>query len=238
MQYAEVTAYLDDLVRVVRRRLGPDLRAVLLIGSAATGAYVRGLSDLDVAVICAGRLQEQARHGLAGDLSHERLPCPARKLELVVYRADEVAAPSRQPRFELDLNTGEGLHRVSFDPDSETGRHWFLLDLAAARKHGRALLGPRPEEIIGEIPRAWLLEALVESLDWHDAHEPESENARLNACRAWRYALEGAWSSKPAAAAWARERGGDPSSPEVVGRAREAVTRALAGERRGPGAPA
>jgi predicted nucleotidyltransferase len=73
---------------------------VVAIGSWALGDYVPGVSDLDVAVVT---------DGAAPDLDpvrHAALPCPARKLELVVYSADQAAAPTRDLRFVLDLNTG------------------------------------------------------------------------------------------------------------------------------------
>src|SRR5205814_604480 len=108
-----------------------------------------------------------------------------------------------------NLNTGPGTEeRISLDPAAEPG-HWFVVDLAIARSHARPILGPLPAALIGSIPRTDVLAALTDSLDWHSEHEGSSANAVLNACRAWRYALTGAWSTKTAAAEWALERGAD-----------------------------
>ena len=43
-----------------------------------------------------------------------------------------------------------------------------------------------------------------------------SANNVLNACRAWRYAEEGVWSTKGASATWARERFTVPSLIEAA----------------------
>ncbi len=59
------------------------------------------------------------------------------------------------------------------DPNPGSGDHWYVIDLAIAREHGRALLGPPPSELIGEIPREEILAALDASDRWHAEHEAE-----------------------------------------------------------------
>jgi hypothetical protein len=111
----------------------------------------------------------------------------------------ERPAPDVQP--ELNVNTGPGEHSVE-PADS----FWFVLDLALAREQGRALLGPPPSDLIGEVPRSMALDALRQSLAWHAREEPGSSNSALNAYRALRYAEEGVWASKPEAEQWGRGR--------------------------------
>ena len=193
-----VAAYLRAVVERLRSLLGDELVAVWLIGSGAAGGFEPEASDVDVIVVVRGTLGQDAKRRLAQELSDERLPCPARKLELVVYTREQVASPDREPRFELNLGS----------PVPEPS-HWFLLDLAGARATGRTLLGPAPGALLPELPRDWILDALLDSLDWHAAEEPVGPNAVLNAARAWQYAEQGAWSSKPDAAAWASARSGD-----------------------------
>jgi Domain of unknown function (DUF4111) len=72
-----------------------------------------------------------------------------------------------------------------------------------------ALVGPPGHQRVAPIPRAWLLDALVDALAWHAANEPAPQQTVLNAARAWRYAAEGVWSSKDAAAGWALARAED-----------------------------
>jgi hypothetical protein len=193
-----------DYVTQLAGRVGAA-RAVYLIGSAALGAYEAGRSDLDVLVVVDAPLSPQERDGIVARCSHDALPCPARKLELVVYTAEQVAAPARDQRWELNLNTGAGepLH-AGADPAAEPW-HWFVLDLAQAREHAVALHGPPAAELIGEVPRELALEALGDAVAWYARNEP-GEPAFLAAARAWRYVEEGAWSSKRAALGWAIQR--------------------------------
>ncbi len=55
------------------------------------------------------------------------------------------------------------------------------------------------------------LDALEDSLEWHADHETLTHYSVLNACRSWRYAEKGVWSSKEEAAEWARSRTEDPT---------------------------
>jgi len=142
----EVESYLNALVERLCGALGERLVAVWLIGSAAMGAYRPGESDLDVAVVVTGP---------PIDVDVGDLPVPATKLELVFY----------------DEEMG-----VLLDPNPGSGDHWYVIDLAIAREHGRALFGPEPAELIAPIPRAAVLSALERSDRWHAEHEPDSAN--------------------------------------------------------------
>lgn len=199
---------MDDAARVYLHELAarlPEARAVYVIGSAAMGGYEPGRSDLDVLVAVDAPLDGAARDAIVARCSHDALPCPARKLELVVYTAAQLATPSRGQRWELNLNTGadEPLH-AGADPAAEPW-FWFVLDLAQARDHAVPLRGPPAHELIGEVPRTLALEALADCIAWYARHQP-GEAAFLAAARAWRYVEEGVWSSKRDALRWARQR--------------------------------
>lgn len=176
----------------------PAARAVYLTGSAALGAYVPGRSDLDVMVIADAPVDAA---GIAARCSHAALPCPARKLELVVYTPEQVSEPSRDQRWELNLNTGAEEQHVGTDPDAEPW-FWFVLDLALAREHGVALHGPPPAEVIGPAPREVVLAAQADAVAWY-AHNEPGEGALLAAARAWLYAEEGRFAGKREALQWA-----------------------------------
>jgi Domain of unknown function (DUF4111) len=202
--------YLAALTGRLRAALGPDLLAVYLIGSGVLGDYVPGTSDLDVMAVCAAPLAPAAKAAMIAPLWQRALPCPARGLELVVYAAAAVRAPGPRVPFEVNLNTGSRMAaHVSFDPAEESS-HWFLLDVAIAREHGRPLAGPPPGELLGPVAREHALAALRVSLAWHAEHESVGANTVLNACRAWRYAETAAWSSKRDAGRWALAAGIEP----------------------------
>jgi Domain of unknown function (DUF4111)/Nucleotidyltransferase domain len=208
------------LVAGLRSVLGADLVAVVLGGSAALGAYEPGRSDLDVLAVTEGELGEPRARRLAAALSHAALPCPARKLELVVLRRAAAAGEPGAPAFDLNLNTGaDRADHVGLEPGDEPA-HWFVIDRAIARARGRTLYGPAPSDVLLAVPRGDLIAALRASLDWHQAHEADSPDAVLNACRGWRWARTGRWTSKERAGEWARGRMSDPSVVDAALRAR------------------
>jgi Domain of unknown function (DUF4111) len=225
-------SYLKAVVERLSQRLGGELHAVVLGGSAVLGAYEPGRSDLAVIAVCASPLPPTLARDLARALSHRALPCPARRLELVLMTRAAAGGDPEAAAFELNLNTGaDGSDHVGLDPGAEAA-HWFVVDRSIARARGRALFGPAPRDVLAPVPRGDLLAALGDSLDWHAAHEPASPDSVLNACRAWRWTRTGRWTSKRAAAEWARERMSDPGAVDAALAAR------ATGEALDPGAVA
>lgn len=199
------------VARVLRELLGDDLVAAYLIGSGALGGVSAAQSDVDVVAVCAAPPAGDVERALVARLGELAMAWPLRGLEFVLYTRAAVAAPARVPRWELNLTVGPGMdHHQARDPAADPP-HWFVLDLDILRGHGRTLTGPPPAELVGPLPRRWVLEAIRESLLWHGEHEPNLSQSVLNACRGWRFTEEGVWSSKRDAAAWARPRTGDPA---------------------------
>jgi len=156
---------------------------------------------------------------LVARLRHESLPCPARLLELVVYKEDTARSMSATADFELNLNTG-----ASTPPAVQTrrarggiARHWFPIDRSVLSQAGVAVSGPPAERVFASIPRVELLPVVADSVRWHRDHLAESGDTVLNGCRSLRYAVTGRWSSKPTAGRWAAEHGF--ASAELVTRA-------------------
>jgi len=206
----DVRGYLDAVTARVRSELGQSLTAVTLVGSAGAGWFEPGASDLDVAVVVRRPLDRDRARSLADGLSHSRLPCPARRLELVVYARGVLAEPGPTIPFELNRNTGPGISdHVGLERDAEAA-HWFLLDLSIARERSMPLYGPPVRSLLGEIPRPLVIDALRTALDWYATSEPDPASTILAACRSWHYAEEGEWVSKRDAAEWATARLDDP----------------------------
>jgi hypothetical protein len=219
-----VEAYLAELTRRLADALGGDLLGVYLLGSAAMGADVPGVSDLDVWALVRAPVPLATKRALVQRVDQAALPGPARGLELVVARL----GPGGQPVVELNLNDGPHMERrVALDASREP-RHWFVLDAAIGREHGRALAGSAPRDAFPPVPRPAQLAAIADSLEWYAAHEPDNRKAVLTATRGWRYALEGRWSSKEEAARWAaaRRRHWAPAIERALaGRARRSFNR-------------
>ncbi|KAF6767581.1 protein of unknown function DUF4111 [Kalmanozyma brasiliensis GHG001] len=212
----EVDAYLAELVKRLQDLLADRLVGIYLFGSASYDACEHGRSDLDVQAVVKDPLDAADKQAIVDRLTHKALPCPATKLEFVVYAQSTVHPANRHPRFELNLNTGSRqADHVSFDPANESS-HWFLLDIALGRQLGRSLFGLLTRDAFAAIPRRWILEAIADSLKWHQANELASPNSVLNACRGWRYAVTGSFSSKVEGADWAMQQAG---VPDVIGSA-------------------
>jgi hypothetical protein len=204
------------LVKRLIDHLGDQLVGVYLFGSASYDAFEPGLSDLDVQAIVKTTLSTTEKQAIISRINQASLPCPATKLEFVVYAQDSVNPASRHPRFELNLNTGPNQSdHVSLDTAQEAS-HWFLLDIAMGRQLGRCLYGLPIDQAFGEIPRSCILDGIADSLAWHAANEANSANSVLNACRSWQYMISGDFSSKVNGGNWALQQEG---CPDVVGKA-------------------
>ena len=194
----------------LRRLLGDDLVGAWLIGSGALGGAVAESSDLDLVAVCAHAPSGDLIQQLVAALTEEAMTWPVRGLEFVLYPRAVVTSASRSPQFALNLNVGPRMPlHLSTNAAAEPA-HWFVIDLAILREHGLVLHGPPAHELVAPIPRRWLLDALGNGLAWHAANEPALHQSVLNAGRAWRFAAEGVWSSKDAAAGWVLARTEDP----------------------------
>lgn len=207
----DVQRYLDEMVKRLTHHLKDQLVGVYLFGSAGYDAYQPGLSDLDVQAIVKSPLETSEKEAIIYRLTQQNLPCPATKLEFVVYAQGSVNPANRHPAFELNLNTGpyQSGH-ISLDPANESS-HWFLLDIAMGRQLGRCLYGADLAEAFGAIPRRWVLKGMADSLAWHQANEATSTNSVLNACRSWRYIATGEFCSKLEGANWAMKQDNCPA---------------------------
>ncbi|HET6875076.1 MAG TPA: aminoglycoside adenylyltransferase domain-containing protein, partial [Acidimicrobiales bacterium] len=92
--------------------------------------------------------------------------------------------------------------------------------LELTRRHGIAILGAGPRDLIGAVPEELLLGACRDELaEWasYEAHW-SLPGGVLAACRAWWFWEEGGLGSKIAAAAWALVRA-DPADAVLIERA-------------------
>jgi Domain of unknown function (DUF4111) len=205
----QVRAYVLHLVERLQAHLGADLLGAYLVGSAALGGFVPGRSDIDAQAVCAEPLTRARKERLVGALAHPTLACPTRGCEFVLYSRAAVADPASGGAYEINLNSGPRMaFHVSYEPAADPA-FWFVLDRAILREHGLRLVGPEPRELVAPMPRPRLCQALLAALRWHAEHDRPGADSILNACRAWRFAEEGRWSSKVEAAAWARTRTGE-----------------------------
>jgi hypothetical protein len=201
----EVSGYLDRLVGELRLVLGDRLSGVYGLGSLALGDFRPGRSDIDVYVVVDRPLDEGVKLSVAAACRHRRLPCPARKLEMVLVCAAVAAAGAAAPDWELNLNTGEGQpDHVGLDPAAEP-RHWFVVDLAVAHQCGLTLFGPRPQSLIAAPAPADVRAAQRDVVTWYARHGDEAEVVAA-ACRAWHWRETGMFVPKRPAIEWAAQQ--------------------------------
>jgi predicted nucleotidyltransferase len=202
----EIARFGDRVAGALARILGDDLVGVYFVGSVALGGYVPGESDVDIAAVSGSALSEEQKRNVASAIVEVSAVCPARGVELTLYRRDVAGAPPDGADFEVNANGGPRMATaVHLDATTEQG-FWYVLDRAIAHRSGVVISGPPPRTVFVDVPRRTLLEAMSESMAWHRAYEKATLYSVLNACRAWRFAEEDVLGSKLDGATWARAR--------------------------------
>ena len=207
----DVSAFGDDLVRLLQSSLGDAFVGAYFVGSIALGGYVCGESDVDVVAVCERAVADETRQALASELLGLSARCPARGLEFTLYRIEVASSPSESADFEVNVNGGPRMESSVHVAADEEPRFWYVIDRAIAHRLGVFIAGPRAADVFADASRAKLLEMMGESMRWHRRHERATLYSVLNACRAWRFAAEDVLDSKLAGAAWARSRWPNPS---------------------------
>lgn len=225
--------YATDVAAALAGVLGPDLTGVYLHGSAVLGGFDARRSDVDILVVSEGAMTAGQQTAAAEALSEERLPCPAAGLELSVVTLAAARHPAARPAFELHVTT-EPEDRKVVDGHGHGGDPDLVLHFAVCRAAGRLLgLGRPADQVFAPVPGELVRAQLAAELHWatglrSGAELYPGEYAVLNACRAWRYAVDGTLVSKVDGGEWALSR--------VPGPDRELIATALARQRCQPAA--
>jgi streptomycin 3"-adenylyltransferase len=194
------SAYLESLTSAAADVLGDDLVGVYPHGSLVLGGWRAERSDIDVLVVVERALTSAEQSALAAAWSPEALPCPAVGLELSVVLRSVAARPVARSPFELHVTTAP-LDAKVVDGHGHPGDLDLVLHFAICHALGH--------EVFAEVPRPLILAQLVDELTWAVEHAA-AEYAVLNACRAWRFAVDGSLVSKVDGGRWAEERLDEP----------------------------
>jgi hypothetical protein len=207
--------YAADIGAALADVLGPDLIGAYLHGSAVLGGFDVRRSDVDVLAVSRDAMTAAQQAATAAALSQERRPGPARGLELSVVTLAAARHPVARPAFELHLTTGPEDSKV-IDGHGHGGDPDLVLHFAVCRAAGR-LLGPgQPaDQVLAPVPAGLVRSQLAAELSWAAQQSP-GEYAVLNACRAWRFATDGALVSKVAGGEWALSRVARPDQELIV----------------------
>ena len=225
------------VLALLDRSLGNGVVAVILHGSAVASG-LRPESDLDLLVVVRRPLTAAQRGTLIRGLleasrSRDR-PALPRHLEVTLVVEDDVRPWRYPPRLEFQYGDWwrsafeEGVDAPWTSPNPD-----LAIVLSAARSTGRALVGPRPADVLDPVPRADLdaaLRAVVPDLlvDLVD----DTRNVLLTLARIVRTLETGAIEPKDAAAdAVAQDlaaAGVDPGVVAALGRAADGYRGAVA----------
>lgn len=215
------------LVAEQRHALGERLWAVYPFGSAATGAFEAGVSDVDTVAVLATDPTDDDVAALAA--MHEKLveaaPGWNDRIEVDYISARALANFRTGSWPAARISPGEPFHRIQID------KQW-VLDWYHVRRSGVALYGPPPDVFVPPISHEEFVQAVREQLsEWahitRDMKQGRRAYAVLTLCRALRVCRTGEYVSKKEAAEWAAAE-----VPEF----RELVSDALRHYRFGPAA--
>jgi hypothetical protein len=198
---------LDRLLPALRDALGDDLIGIYLYGSAVSGDFDPGVSDVDLVVVTRREVEDldlvtldQVHRGAVA-----RSPAWSDRVELVYVSAATLASFRTSSGQLAVISPGEPFHVTG--PVSDWLQNWYLV-----RREGIALSGPPPADVVPRIARSEYLEAIAGYLRYlrDQGLEDLSPNALaytvLSACRAACTIEAGRPCSKQKGAAWVRGR--------------------------------
>jgi len=212
---ADVRAFVERVVDVLRAELGDSLAGVYLHGSLATGCCYRPKSDVDLLVVVHERMDAHARRRLSERLLQLSDARPTTgDLELSVVLERHARAFTHPSPYELHFGDSlkDAIRHGTADYDAVDRRD---RDLAAhctvARARGVALVGPPASEMFGPVRPEDFLDAVLHDFAWiaEGDHILESPfYAVLNACRVLQLLADGpaTVANKEEGALWALAR--------------------------------
>jgi hypothetical protein len=204
---ASFSRELDALTDAIRGVLGDDLVGLYLYGSAVTGGFDAGVSDLDLAAVTG---PEVAALDLAGlermhDRFEEERPEWSNRVE-VVYIGQSTLASFRTSTGSLAaINPGEPFH-IRDDRAVEWLQNWYLV-----RETGRPLIGPPASQVVPAVAWSEFVAATVRYADEVGRRSRADAGGTLaytvlTLCRALRTVQTQTPGSKQDGAGWVRDR--------------------------------
>jgi hypothetical protein len=191
------------------RRLGAvfpdgDLVGVYVHGSVALGGFSPARSDVDVLVVTRHGYDEGEQKAIGDALRRNAEPCPGQALELSVITAATARDLGGCP-FEVHVGGGDVMIGAGHPGDGD-----LVLYAEVCRRSAVVAVGAPPGEVFGRVPVERLRAAIRTELAW-GLREAPFEYAVTNACRARRFAVDGALVSKLDGTFWYLDQHpGDP----------------------------
>ena len=197
-----LTRLLDGQTHV----LGVDLLGSYLFGSAVTGDFEPGVSDVDTVAVLRSDVTAAQLSGL--ERLHleigEEMPQWHDRVEVVYLASRALRTFRTEPSPAARISPGEPFHAIEVD-------HRWLIDWYQLREVGTALCGPPAASLVPIISRDEYVEAVREHMlawpDWASGFSTQGAQAYaiLTMCRGLRTWRTGEHVSKREAARWACE---------------------------------
>jgi hypothetical protein len=203
-----VSDFAGAVTSTLRDALGDDLVGLYLYGSAVSGGFDPGVSDVDLVAVTAaevGALDTDAL-GRMHDQLTDRYPDWNDRLEIVYIGRDTLASFRASPGRLAVISPGESFH-VREELAAEWLQNWYLV-----RETGICLHGAEAAAVVPPIAWAEYVAATVRYADELRARSRHGAGARdvaytiLTMCRALRTVRTHTQSSKQEAADWTREQ--------------------------------
>jgi streptomycin 3"-adenylyltransferase len=224
-----VTEPLRNPITAYGRRLGAvfpdgDLVGVYVHGSIALGGFRPDRSDVDVLVVTRWTYGEADQRGIGDALLRNADPCPGTGLEVSVI-TEATARDLGGCPFEVHVGDGTVVTGAGHPGDPD-----LILYAEVCRRSAVVAIGAPAGGVFGRVDPGRLRAAIRAELVWGLGNAP-FEYAVLNACRARRFAVDGALTSKVDGGAWYLDQ--HPADPVVL-----PAYRLQTGEPDGPPPPA
>ena len=204
----EQTDQIPFVAAALQHVFGDALLAVYLYGSAVSGT-LQPQSDIDLLVMIDRAMTNTQRHDLLKVLlrmsaRHPAEPGGPRCIDVLVFLLSDLSENGGPARAEFTY--GEWL-RDGFEagaPPMPTRDPEYTLVLAQARRDAVSLSGPCASELLPEISRKHIRQAMGDALPMVlRGLRGDERNVLLTLARMWRTAQTGDFVTKDAAAAWA-----------------------------------
>ena len=217
MNLGDSSSQINEVVVSVSSLLQEAVLGIYLHGSAVQ-SQLRAQSDIDLLVITARPMMERERRALTAAFvqvsgRHPRGEGEPRCLEVMIF--DRNGQGIRSNPAQTEIVYGEWL-RDSYDSGEAAGPTVDpenTLILAQARKNSLALLGPKADQLLPDIPVTAVREAMRDSLPaLLDGLNGDERNVLLTLARMWWTSERGDFATKDAAASWAYERLPEPEA--------------------------
>lgn len=217
---AEVDDVVSDIASRLLEVLRQELVGVYLFGSAASGAFTAGVSDVDLLAVIAEPPTDEllARLQRMHDELGTSRPDWKDRIEVAYLSRSALATFRQRPSRIGIISPGEPFHAV------DAGRDW-LMNWHDVRENGMVVLGPDPKSIIDPISVSELVRCILDYAEVFpgrvagNPHRPSLAYAVVTMCRCLHTTATGEQASKQRAADWAAAR--HPQWADLIARSLE-----------------